>query len=854
MRNRLEEIWKKHAGLLSGIVVFSCVILILFVWKKLGSTGEYNPGHFMYAGGRDETAGFIDTGEAGIFSYGPYANVKKGNYKITIEYEADTDMEFDVVTKGTRALFQTTVAKGTLPKDQNRVSAGFYVERDVKNHSLEIRTMYPGDGCFQLVNITIERQFLYWWCLLIEAVVMVITFVLFCRDRLLTIIADPKAFLYYSGFYTLLMCLGLYWAAFLSETWNIILCIVTCIVIVFHSREGKKGSYDLYFTFQNFLNVIRYFYVVLSLYMLDLYMRRITMGEEGILYDTSVPDLFSFSIIACIVLIIALLPRTWMKRLVYGVVYYTFALLLLVQKIYYQVFGRLFSFKDMALAKEGSDYMDYVIGFMNVRFICLVLMLFLVGMIGIFLIRSSLRIRWKGGLAAVPVLVSIVFYTHTIYKGDFGGWSSFADENYIYANMTDRKAVFELCGFYQYVLKDLQRTLFANSGDKRERMEEVSAFFESRREVGESGNSMTGIFEGKNVIFVLMESIDDIACNEEVMPNLYRMSKEGIYFSNMYASIYGTAATANSEMVTNVGLYAPLDGSLVYSFSDNYFPCSLAARLTDVGYTARQYHYNVPGFYSRDLMNAAFGYQEYVSFANYENATMDTVLIENDELYGKFVQEVPFFNYIITYTAHLSYNLSNGDVARAMRKHPQYEAMTGSEEMNCYFAKARITDDMLGGLMERLENDGLLKNTVIIAIGDHYPYGIEDKEVLYAFSGVEPYEQLLYKVPCVIWTPEMTPVTIDKLASSADLVPTIVNLMGVGDGSMYVGRDIFDEDYEGYAYFADGSWIRGDTFYSQGNVVYGTAGEDEIAWMNQRVMDLITVNDNILKTDYYLNK
>lgn len=31
-------------------------------------------------------------------------------------------------------------------------------------------------------------------------------------------------------------------------------------------------------------------------------------------------------------------------------------------------------------------------------------------------------------------------------------------------------------------------------------------------------------------------------------------------------------ATLNSELVTNVGLYAPVDGSLVYFFADNQFP------------------------------------------------------------------------------------------------------------------------------------------------------------------------------------------------------------------------------------------------------------------------------------------
>ena len=344
------------------------------------------------------------------------------------------------------------------------------------------------------------------------------------------------------------------------------------------------------------------------------------------------------------------------------------------------------------------------------------------------------------------------------------------------------------------------------------------------------------------------------------MPTLYQMSQKGIYFDNMYASIYGSAATLNSEMVTNVGLYAPLDGTLVYSFSDNYFPYSMANLFTNQGYAARQYHFNTPSFYNREYTNKAFGYKEYVCYQDYvdDGYMQDDIIATNHDLFSILIQDDKFFDYIITYSAHLSYDSSDSVVQYALQNHPEYASMTSSEEVNNYLAKCRVTDDMLAGLIADLRNQSLLKDTVIIAVGDHYPYGISDVDTLYELSGVERYTQLLYKVPCVIWSPDMEEMGIsqqvDKVASSIDILPTIVNLFDLGDTSVYLGHDIFDSNYEGMAYFADGSWLTKDAYYYNGNIVSGEMSDEDVRKMNDKVMNQINANDNILKSDYFRHK
>lgn len=89
----------------------------------------------------------------------------------------------------------------------------------------------------------------------------------------------------------------------------------------------------------------------------------------------------------------SLIPKKWIKRLIYGIVYFTFLALYAVQRVYYQVFNKLFSFKDMALAKEGSDYTDYVVKLLNKQFIQTMVIMIIVGIIGILLIRETLKMQ-----------------------------------------------------------------------------------------------------------------------------------------------------------------------------------------------------------------------------------------------------------------------------------------------------------------------------------------------------------------------------------------------------------------------------------------------------------------------------
>ena len=301
-----------------------------------------------------------------------------------------------------------------------------------------------------------------------------------------------------------------------------------------------------------------------------------------------------------------------------------------------------------------------------------------------------------------------------------------------------------------------------------------------------------------------------------------------------------------------------------FDYITNTYRQSLANLLTREGYSAKTFHYNDPSFYSRGVFSPAMGYSEYVCYGDYIGADEedllydDQLLFDNPGLNAEFFREgQPALNFIITRSAHLSYKYNEVLSYWALKKYPEFRGLTGNEETDCAYLKARLVDDLFARLLQELEDKGQLDNTVIIGVTDHYTYGYKDEASLYALSGVDD-ALLLEKTPCFIWSADLQPMKVDKTLNTSDLLPTMLNLLGVDSPYDYIGRDAFDPTYEGYALFSDGSWISGDIAYDAGTkrVLSITGGEAEASSetldaMAQKVQQFVRINNLILDTDYY---
>ena len=443
-------------------------------------------------------------------------------------------------------------------------------------------------------------------------------------------------------------------------------------------------------------------------------------------------------------------------------------------------------------------------------------------------------------LHRIPYLVSgavfltgLCFLPEYIFLRDNDIWGTHSEygqsSSYraAYNTMFDAHRVYEFAGIYQLTLRDawvneLYPLTPAYLAAVSKQTHTINDFFDKRGDAGK--NNMTGKFAGKNVIMVLMESMDDWMITEEDTPTLYRMMGEGINFTNFYTPGYGSARTLNSEFCMNTGIYLPTTGSYVFDYVNNSFKQSIASQLTANGYNAQVFHYNDPAFYSRGVFEPAMGYADYVCYADYLNEDEEDRLFEENLLFDLqevndlFFRDGPTFNTIITRSAHLSYKYNEVLSYYALKQYPEYRGRYGSEEEDCARLKAKLVDDMFARLLQELEAHGQLNNTVIIAMTDHYTYGYKEMDELYAHSGVDS-DLLLEKTPFFVWSADKPSMEVDKELNTSDFLPTVLNLLGIDSPDSYLGQDAFDPNYEGYVLFPDGSWIRKGVAYQAGAIL-----------------------------------
>jgi len=98
-----------------------------------------------------------------------------------------------------------------------------------------------------------------------------------------------------------------------------------------------------------------------------------------------------------------------------------------------------------------------------------------------------------------------------------------------------------------------------------------------------------------------------------------------------------------------------------------------------------------------------------------------------------------------------------------------------------YCGEITMVDRWIGHLLEKMENMNLLENTVVIFTSDHGFYfgehGIFGKHL--SPKRFSPLYKEDVQIPLIIHVPNLKPARRDALVSSADIMPTILELAGV---------------------------------------------------------------------------
>jgi len=576
------------------------------------------------------------------------------------------------------------------------------------------------------------------------------------------------------------------------------------------------------------------------IYFFFLYMARDTFF---ILEMTTMPGfLFTLYWSAVFVFISLSLPKIF-GMIFYSLVGFMHIFMSITHIVCLKATDKFFSFSLLTMKSEGKGYIKDAILSVNTGlwlYVMLVVAFFVLGIY--FLARREIK-RIKG--ICVPIGIFLMIPLHFLVVTDLGKNDKSWDADWrlprgIYESYIDKDKAFLVSGITEYTIKDLY--LYCTKTGKKISDKDKAfldgIFSEERWHVP---NGYTGLYKGKNLILIQFEGLDNWLLDDEHTPYINKLRSEGADFTRHY-SYAVNGATLNSEFCVNTGFIKPyLYEESATAFLGNEMPYSIAEMFRKEGYgSINAYHMNKGAYYSRSAAYGNWGYDAYNGLYDRKDygliypteVMLDSFLLDENGFGNEiFTHEEPFVSEIITYTVHCDFSPDDKRVKALMEKFGTDAPKTAEEVARLF---VRETDDFVRLLIERLKENGLYDDTVIVGYADHYLVSLSDDAPIRKYKGNGNERN---NTPFFIWDSKgLLKGVNDKINSQTDILPTLLNLFGIRyDENWYMGNDIFDEDYKGYVIFH--------------NMEMKT--DEGISPVTEDMMKIINKNDLILMADYF---
>ncbi len=591
-----------------------------------------------------------------------------------------------------------------------------------------------------------------------------------------------------------------------------------------------------------------------SLMTLDIAFRLIFEKNNISPIGFSAPFWASFFWCFLLVGISTVLPRI-IRRIYTISVTLFFGILVIVHAALDSFFGQYMSFSSVMFADDGAGYFEWEYFNIPISLIITVIVCLLISITSvIFLQKKKISLK-RAALTLISVIISIVginVVSNNTFEDDYGGivWNSTKTHADHYEDFSDYRLCMHMCGLYHYTFRDfyistgLRDTveLSLNNG----RVSELDEYYSSK-EI-DPDNEMTGILKDKNLILVQLESIDSWMVNDIAMPTLAALREESVDFTEFYAPKYLWAATFSSENAVNTGMLTPMNSSKMSYFTDTAYPYSLPALFKNEGYSVNSFHRSNRNMYNRGEIHEAWGYEKYNTSADMKlsDGDMDSTITE---AYDMLVKNEKFLSFIITYTGHGPYTADGKPVIAHEELIRSRLTEDAEDEYVWALCHAYETDLFVKDLYQKLKDDGRLSDTVLMFYTDHYDHYITTEGLLEKYKETED-TNLMGNVPCFIYSEGLEPRKVDKVISTYDILPTIVNLFDLDtDGRYYLGNDAFSEN-GGYVIFRDMSWYDGKTYYD----IMKDEPTEQSKQRNKEIDQRLDASWDSIKLNYFKDK
>ncbi len=568
-----------------------------------------------------------------------------------------------------------------------------------------------------------------------------------------------------------------------------------------------------------------------------------------------------------------------------------------VQAIFYKLFSVPFSFMTLGLAGNALDFTSIIKDAILQNWFTLLLIA--IPLILIICLHKKIQFnqfnRKRIGIWLLSIVMYLIILVGVIFIDSKGVYSSY---NLLFSINAQEKNI-EKFGLINSTTIDLVRTIFGfeekaaienngidevKNGEQNEvdgeevnepeeptyneldlRLEELMAQTsdEGLKNVYEyiankkptNKNKYTGYFKDKNLIFILAEGFNSIAVDENLTPTLYKLVNSGFVFNNFYTPVF--LSTTGGEFQATTGLIPTQNILNLWKKNKPKISYALGNSFRKIGYTANAYHDWTYTYYSRHDTMKTLGFDSYMGIGNGLEKLMDSKWIPRDVdmmnvTTDFYTSEDKFVTYYVTVSGHAPYNYGSGN-STATRYKAETEDLPYSTPVKAYLATQMELDRALETLINKLNEKGILDDTVIALVGDHYPYTLSIDQVNEVSDYTRDEVVEVNRSNFILWNSEMDePVQVDKVGSQIDVLPTLLNLFGIEyDSRLMMGQDILS-DNPGVAIFSNRSWVSDyGTYFSSGKEFVPKENveipEDYVGEMNREVANKFTMSQSFLK-------
>jgi phosphoglycerol transferase MdoB-like AlkP superfamily enzyme len=385
-------------------------------------------------------------------------------------------------------------------------------------------------------------------------------------------------------------------------------------------------------------------------------------------------------------------------------------------------------------------------------------------------LAGSLAIPIRGGLQLAPINQSSVYFSHI----DFA----------------NHAAINPIWNFFNsWVNKTYEKNNPYNYFAASEAIQKLQVLYPAPALVVPTQHLLKT--DKPNIILIIWESltakvVEDLGGMPGITPQLRELSREGILFSNLYAS----GNRSDKGIVAILSAYPAQPKNSIITIPNK------TARLPYISADLKKIGYHTAFYYGGELEFANI--KSYLLKGSFENTigkeafnpeTWNSKWGAHDHVvFNRLLEDLnsapqPFFHTMFTLSSHEPFEV------------PVETAIAGKDEQSLFLNAMHYTDESLGNFITSAKKQPWWDNTLVIILADH---GHRLPEIYTDDKSKE------FHIPMLWLGGALTQqgVVIDRLSSQTDLAPTLLSQLNLPYHNYKWGRDIFHPAARPFAYYA----------------------------------------------------